>query len=61
MELKPEKHPKKVRLSRPKRLPKKSWLEEARQLRERILAERGGVPLPSSAEIIRESREGDEW
>ena len=36
----------------------KSWIEEARELRERILARRGGVPLPSSVDLIRACREG---
>jgi len=49
----------KVRVSRPRRLPAKSWLQEAHEVRERILQARGGVPLPSSAEAIREIRESD--
>ncbi len=53
------KAPRKVRVSRPRRVPAKSWLEKAHEVRERILAARGGVPLPSTAEAIREIREGE--
>lgn len=49
----------KVRVSRPRRIPAKSWIEEARQVRKLILDARGGVPVPSSADVIREIREGD--
>lgn len=54
------KSPRKVRVSRPSRVPKKSWLEEAREVRRSILEARGGVPVPSTADVIREMREGEE-
>ena len=50
----------KVRVSRPSRLPKKSWIEEAHEVRKSILEARGGVPVPSTAEVISEMREEDE-
>ncbi len=50
----------KVRVSRPKRVPKRSWIEEARQVRKDILKVRGGVPVPSTTEVIREIRESEQ-
>lgn len=50
----------KVRLSRSSRVPKQSWIEEARAVRKSILDARGGVPVPSTADAIREIREGEE-
>jgi len=50
----------KTRLSRPRRVPRKSWMEEARQVRKDILEVRGGVLVPSTAEAIREARESDQ-
>jgi hypothetical protein len=50
----------KVRVSRPRRVPKRSWIEEARQVRKDILKVRGGVPVPSTAEVIREIRESEQ-
>jgi hypothetical protein len=50
----------KVRVSKPRRVPRKSWIEEARQVRKSILEIRGGVPVPSTAEAIREARESDQ-
>lgn len=34
-----------------------AWMDKARALQARILAERGGVPLPDSWPLIREARE----
>jgi hypothetical protein len=50
----------KVRVSRPRRVPKRSWIEEARQVRKDILKVRSGVPVPSTAEVIREIRESEQ-
>ncbi|MDO8587025.1 MAG: hypothetical protein Q7T82_08285 [Armatimonadota bacterium] len=36
----------------------KSWIEEATEVREKILADRGGVLLPDSTDFIRACREG---
>ena len=36
---------------------KEDWLRRADALRESILARRGGKPLPSSADLIREDRD----
>jgi hypothetical protein len=37
---------------------KKSWIDEAKELREQILARRGGELVPDSAAIIRAHRDG---
>ena len=50
----------KVRVSRPRRVPKRSWIEEAQQVRKDILKVRSGVPVPSTAEVIREIRESEQ-
>lgn len=47
-----------VRKARPKRLPKKSWIDEAWEHQERILAAHGGKLFPDSASDIRDLREG---
>jgi hypothetical protein len=36
----------------------KSWIDEAKEVREQILAARGGVPLPNSTDSIRACRDG---
>lgn len=36
---------------------RRAWLEEARALREEIMARRGGIPLPDSAEELNALRE----
>ena len=47
-----------VRKARPKRLPKKSWIDEAWEHQERILAAHGGKLFPDSTPDIRAMREG---
>ncbi|MBI2844135.1 MAG: hypothetical protein HYX78_12105 [Armatimonadetes bacterium] len=50
----------KAKVSRPKRVKRGSWLEEAIKFQEKVLARRGGELLPDSSNWIRESRE-TEW
>jgi hypothetical protein len=60
IQMKENKAPRKVRVSRPSRVPKKSWLDEAREVRKSILEARGGIPIPKEPEVITEIREEDD-
>ena len=54
-----QKEPHKVRVLRARRIPKKSYAEECRELQRKIYEERNGELMPDSTEIIRAMREGD--
>jgi hypothetical protein len=55
-----EKKARKVRVLRAKRLPKKTYADECRELQESIGRGRNWELMPDSSEIIREMRDGED-
>ena len=59
MPTQPQHKTSKPRVLRARRIPKKSYADECRELQRKIYEERNGELMPDSTEMIRAMRDGD--